>query len=336
MDYFIVIVLILFSGIFSGLTLGFFSLSKDDLERKAELGDKEAKKVYKIRKNGNQLLCTLLIGNVAVNSTLAIYLGSIASGLMAGVMATALIVIFGEIIPQASFSRYALFLGAKFSWLVRFFIIILFPICWPLAWILNKALGEEMPTVYSKKELVKIIEDHEDSKVSDIDADEERIIKGALSYSHKTVNDIMTPRTEIFALPAEEVLDEKVLEKIKNSGHSRIPIYKNKLEEMVGILFSKDLILEKLHGKTAEQASREKVIYVDEKKPLDDLLNAFKRTRNHLFVVLDEFGGVSGIVTIEDVLEEIIGAEIVDEFDKHEDLQAVAKRKAKNKNINKI
>jgi len=115
MTYLIVVFLVLFSALFSGLTLGFFSLNKDDLERKAELGDKQAKKVYKIRKNGNLLLCTLLIGNVAVNSTLSIFLGSLASGFMAGLIATALIVVFGEIIPQAAFSRYALTLGAQFS-----------------------------------------------------------------------------------------------------------------------------------------------------------------------------------------------------------------------------
>ncbi len=108
MDYFIVILLVVLSRIFSGLTLGFFSLNKDDLERKAELGDERAKKIYKLRKNGNLLLCTLLIGNVAVNSTLSIFLGSIVSGFTAGIMATALIVVFGEIVPQASFSRFAL------------------------------------------------------------------------------------------------------------------------------------------------------------------------------------------------------------------------------------
>ena len=126
MDYFIVIILVAFSGVFSGLTLGFFSLGKDDLERKAELKDKDAIKVYKIRKDGNLLLCTLLIGNVAVNSAISIFLGSITSGVAAGFIATSLIVIFGEIIPQATFSRYALIVGARLAWLVRLFIFIFF------------------------------------------------------------------------------------------------------------------------------------------------------------------------------------------------------------------
>jgi len=335
MAYFIVIFLVLFSALFSGLTLGFFSLNKNDLERKARLGDKQAKKVFKVRKNGNLLLCTLLIGNVAVNSTLSIFLGSIASGFAAGLMATSLIVVFGEIIPQAAFSRYALILGSKLAWLVKVFIFVLFPICWPLAWVLDKALGDEMPTVYSKHELMKIVEDHENMKESEIDSDEEKIIKGALSFSEKQVKDILTPRVEVFSLPVKQVFNKEIIKKLVESGHSRIPVYKKDHDDIVGVLYSKDLIGNDIKEKKVEDIARKDVIFVDADKPLDELLEAFKKTRHHLFVVLNEFGGMSGIVTIEDVLEEIIGEEIVDEFDKYEDLQAEAKKKMKRKKIKK-
>ncbi|MCK5211744.1 DUF21 domain-containing protein, partial [Candidatus Parcubacteria bacterium] len=180
MDIVIILILVGFSALFSGLTLGFFSLSKDDLERKTKLGDARAKKIYRVRKNGNLLLCTLLIGNVAINSALSIFLGSITSGFLAGITATGLIVIFGEIIPQATFSRYAFELGVRVVWIVRIFIFVLYPICWPLAWLLDKILGDEMPSVYSRKELIKIIEEHEQSGDSKLDEDEEKIIKGAL------------------------------------------------------------------------------------------------------------------------------------------------------------
>ncbi|RLC37758.1 hypothetical protein DRH27_03575 [Candidatus Falkowbacteria bacterium] len=336
MDYIIIIFLVLFSALFSGLTLGFFSLNKDDLERKVKLGNKKAEKVFKVRKNGNLLLCTLLIGNVAVNSTLSIYLGSIASGFVAGLMATSLIVVFGEIIPQAAFSRYALILGAKLAWLVKLFIFVLYPICWPLSWVLNKILGDEIPTVYSKHELMKIVEDHEGMKESEIDSDEEKIIKGALSFSEKQVKDILTPRIEVFCLPAKQAFDKEIMKKIIESGHSRIPVYNKNRDDITGVLYSKDLIGNDIKEKKVEDIARKDVIFVDANKPLDELLNAFKITRHHLFVVLNEFGGMSGIVTIEDVLEEIIGGEIVDEFDKYEDLQAEAKKKMKKKNIKKV
>lgn len=331
MEYFIVLFLVAFSAIFSGLTLGFFSLNKDDLERKAEIGDKNAKKVFRVRKKGNLLLCTLLIGNVAVNSTLSIFLGSIASGLVAGLIATSLIVIFGEIIPQAVFARYALAIGAKFSWLIQGSIFLLYPISAPIAWALNKTLGEEMPTVYSKKELVKLIERHEDLKESEIDAQEERIMKGVLSYSDKNVHRIMTPRTEMVAMEYDKKLNKTTIAEIKKGGYSRIPIYKEDKDNIVAVLYVKDLLGDDWNGKTVLDAARKNVIFVRDNKPLDDLLEEFKKTKNHLFVVLDEYAGVAGIVTMEDVLEEVIGAEIVDEFDKAENLQEVAKRKARKK-----
>ncbi|MDF1498034.1 MAG: hemolysin family protein [Patescibacteria group bacterium] len=336
MGYIIVIILLSLSAIFSGLTLGFFSLNKEDLERKAKIGNKDAQKVYALRKNGNLLLCTLLIGNVAVNSALSIFLGSVVSGVIAGIIATSLIVIFGEIVPQAVFSRHALKIGSKLAWLVRIFTYMFYPVSFPIAYALNKSLGEEMPTIYSKHELMKIIEDHEDSKDSDIDIDEEKIIKGALSYSNKTANDVLTPRTEIFAVPFDQKLTSKNIEKICKRGHSRIPVYKQNLDNIVGMLYVKDLISNNYKNKTVGNIARQNVIFVDSDKPLDDLLNAFKATKNHLFIVIDKHGVVCGIVTIEDVIEEIIGSEIVDEYDQHDDLQKVAKDKIKKRGLRKI
>jgi metal transporter CNNM len=242
-----------------------------------------------------------------------------------------LIVVFGEIVPQAAFSRYALVLGSKLVWLVRIFLIILFPICWPLAWILDKVLGDELDTVYSKRELIKMIEKHEDLSESEIDEDEERIIKGGLSYSEKAAQDIMTPRVEMVALKKEQRLDKKTLAKVVATGHSRIPIYKERMDNIVGILYVKDLIGVDLKNKTAGSIARKNVIFVDSNAFLDDLLEDFKRTRNHLFVVIDKYNSVVGVVTIEDVIEEIIGAEIVDEFDNRVDLQEQAKKKAKKR-----
>jgi CBS domain containing-hemolysin-like protein len=140
----------------------------------------------------------------------------------------------------------------------------------------------------------------------------------------------------VVALPYNQRLDDRTIKKISDSGHSRIVVYKKNINEDVGILYVKDLIINKVSGKTIEELARKQVIFVDDDKNLDDLLNAFKKTKNHLFVVLNEFGEVAGIVTIEDVLEEILGVEIVDEFDKHKDLQEVAKRKARRRNIKKV
>lgn len=331
MNYIIIIILISFSGLFSGLTLGLMGLNSQELKRKASLKDKNAKKIYQIRKKGNLLLTTLLIGNVAVNTALSIFLGSMAPGVIAGLIATSLIVVIGEIAPQATFSRFALTLGAKFVWLVKIFIFILFPIAWPIAWVLDKILGEELGTTYSKRELIKIIEEHEDSPLSDVGEEEERIVRGALTFSAKKVSDIMTPRAAIVAYDSNEKINEKFIKSIVNSEHSRFPVYDDKLDSIVGILFLKDLVGHKNLNKLVKSVADKNVLFVSENKNLGKIFDAFLKTRQHLFVVIDEFGSVVGVVTIEDVLEEIIQTEIMDEWDKHKDLRKLAKKLAKKK-----
>jgi len=258
----------------------------------------------------------LLMGNVAVNSALAIFLGSIASGVLAGIIATALIVIFGEIIPQASISRYALEVGSKTVWLVQIFIVILYPICWPIAKILDLVLGNEMPTVWSKNELEEIIRSHEDSPDSTLDADEEKIILGALSFSHKTAKEILTPRINVFALERDTILDVKMIEKIKKKGFTRIPVYTKKIDKISGVLYTKQLIAIKKGMKVGEVCRKGNLIKVSDSKKLDVLLNEFIRKRIHISSVFDKYGEFLGIVTLEDITENIFKKEIWDEYDK--------------------
>ena len=329
MDYPVIIGLILFSGLFSGLTLGLMGLDAQTLKRKMSLGDKAAGRVYAVRRRGNLLLTTLLIGNVAVNSTLSIFLGSIASGVAAGLIATGLIVIFGEIIPQAVFSRFALMLGARVAWLVKLFILLLYPIAWPIAWVLDKTLGEELPTVYSKRELMKIIEEHEESAESDVKAEEEKIVKGALTYSEKKVRDVLTPRTTTVAFSRSQKITERFIEKIIASGHSRFLVYEGKIDNVVGILYAKDLLGDKNLHKTVGEVAEKDVTLIDENKDLGHVFEMFLKKHHHLFVVTDEFGGMAGVITLEDVIEEIIKAEIVDEVDTEKDLRRAARRRSK-------
>jgi metal transporter CNNM len=312
------------SGLFSGLTLGLLGLDKNELKRKISLGNKQAEKVYSVRRRGNLLLCTLLLGNVAVNSTLAIFLGNIASGVMAGLIATGLIVVFGEILPQATFSRYALQVGAKTAWLVKIFIVILLPVCWPIAWVLDKVLGEEMATIYSKKELMKIIEEHKGSKDSDVGVEEEKIIKGALSYANKNAEQIMTPRTVVYMLQNNVILDKAKLENIKKEGFTRIPVYGKSKDNIVGILYSHDLINIKPGTNIKSLINKEKPLMVLRDARLNQLLDIFIKSKVHLAFVQNKYKGIDGVVTLEDVLEEIIRQEIVDETDKVTDMQKKA------------
>tara|TARA_R110001632_G_scaffold19898_1_gene59813 strand:+ start:11627 stop:12637 length:1011 start_codon:yes stop_codon:yes gene_type:complete len=325
MEYLIVTVLVILSACFSGLTLGFFSLNLTSLERKIKLGDPRAKKVYPIRKNGNLLLCTLLVGNVAVNATAAIFLGEIASGLVAGIISTVLIVIFGEILPQAFFSRHALTLGAKTVWLVKIFIFLMYPIAYPLSLALDKLLGEELQTLWTKKEIKEIIKDHGKGEDADLDKDEERILLGALSFSETVAKRIMTPKTVLYSLDKNTILDKVKLLEIKEKGFTRIPVYENKEDNIIGVLYAKDLIGLFIETKTVgDMLTNRKPILAKDSMLLDNLMNHFIKTKIHIAIIYDSFGTFTGIATLEDVIEEIIRIEIVDELDKTVDMQQLA------------
>jgi metal transporter CNNM len=319
--YLVVVILVLLSGLFSGLTLGLLSLSPYDLRRKMKLGNMDAKKIYPLRKRGNLLLCTLLLGNVAVNSALAVFLGSIASGFMAGLIATGLIVIFGEIVPQAVFSRFALKFGAKTVWIVYLFMFILYPICKPISYVLDKALGSELPTVYSHGEFRELLEEQRDLKGSAINHREFKILEGGLDISKTNVGEVMTPRVNVFFLNQDDLFTRKVMNEIRKSGFSRIPVFRGDKDKIAGVLYVKDLVgVSSLSKKTVKSMMQKGVSYVKIKDHLGLVLDKFRKKKVHIFVVKDEFKGVAGIVTLEDVLEEVVG-EIVDEYDSFVDMR---------------
>ena len=320
-DYLISVVLVVLSGLFSGLTLGLLSLDTQTLRRRAKHGDREASIIYPVRQKGNLLLTTLLLGNVAVNTTLSIYLGSIASGLVAGVMATALIVVFGEIIPQAVISRYALWFGARTIWFTRFVIVLLFPIAYPIAKILDYFLGSELPTTYSHKELMDIISEHEHSEHSALDADEERIMHGALRFSHLHVQEVMTPAEKVVSFDENKRLTADFFEVVNDSGFSRLPVYSGDPNNIIGILFVKDLIVEDDHItiKETEEAFEREFVTVRPSELLDSVLAKMLKSRHHMAIVRNRSQRFVGVITMEDIIEEIIQQEIVDEDDERED-----------------
>jgi hypothetical protein len=223
----LIIVLISFSALFSGLTLGLMSLDKTGLEIVIGGDDEKysemAKKIYPIRKNGNLLLCTLLLGNVSVNALLSILLADKAGGIVGFLASTFLIVIFGEIIPQASCSRYALEIGSKTIPLVRVIILLFYPVAFPLAWALDRALGQELATTYSNAEMLKLLQIHVQEEV--LDKDTANAMTGALKYRNMAVSDVMTPLANAFMLSVEEKLNFETIAAIFKTGYSRIPVY---------------------------------------------------------------------------------------------------------------
>lgn len=232
-----IIILISLSGTFSGLNLGLMSLDPTTLKLVMESGSGKqrtyAKLIYRVRRYGNYLLCTLLLGNVLVNNTLTIILDSVlGSGVYAVVSSTIAIVIFGEIIPQAICSRHALTIGAYTIWLTYIFMALTFPLSFPISIVLHFILGKEIGAVYTREELLgllKVTEDHHD-----IGKDEFQIISGALKFKEKTAEDVMTKFEYVYCLDIQCVLDFKTMREIYDSGFSRIPVYEETKSNIVG------------------------------------------------------------------------------------------------------
>ncbi|KAF4090405.1 hypothetical protein AMELA_G00051420 [Ameiurus melas] len=326
--------LLCLSGMFSGLNLGLMALDPMELRIVQNCGTekekKYASKIEPVRSQGNYLLCSLLLGNVLVNTTLTILLDDIAgSGLIAVVVSTIGIVIFGEIVPQAICSRHGLAVGANTLILTKFFMILTFPASYPVSKLLDHVLGQEIGTVYNREKLLEML--RVTDPYNDLVKEELNIIQGALELRIKTVEDVMTPLRDCFMIAADAVLDFNTMSEIMESGYTRIPVFEGDRCNIVDLLFVKDLAFvdpdDCTSLKTITKFYSHPLHFVFNDTKLDTMLEEFKKGKSHLAIVQrvnnegegDPFYEVLGIVTLEDVIEEIIKSEILDETDLYTD-----------------
>jgi len=335
-----VIILLMLSGLFSGLNLGLMALDPTELKTLKDVGDEKEKKwaetIEPVRSRGNFLLCTLLLGNTLVNSTLAIFLTDLMEGPIAVIASTFGIVVFGEIIPQSICSRHGLRVGALTLPLTKLFMILTFPLSWPISKILDKVLGAEIGAVIKKKALLQMLKLTEQE--NDFEEDEMQMIEGALALSHTEVKTVMTKINSSFLIDVDSVLNFDTIAEIIETGFTRIPVYEDQRTNITGMLFVRDLAFvdpdDNSPLKTIINFYHREVKFVPLDKKLDDLLDYFRQTGHHLAVVYDpeetqkstrEDGSVTeqhyavGIVTLEDVIEELIKGEIIDETDRYVD-----------------
>ena len=277
----LIVFLLAFSGLFSGLNLGLMALDQTELKILSNCGSKRekryAKRIAPLRKRGNFLLCTILLGNVLVNNTLTILLDDLSgSGYAAVLGATAAIVIFGEIIPQAVCSRYGLAIGANTIWFTKFFMLITFPLSFPISKMLDWILGEEMGSVYNRDRLRELLR----LTKTDLINDEVNIITGALQLSKKRVADIMTQLEDVYMININSVLDFDTMNDIMRTGYTRIPVYDTDNTNIVGILNIKDLAFndpdDKTPLRTICEFYKHPVAYVFEDIKLSEILQQFK------------------------------------------------------------
>ena len=345
----IAVVLLVFSGLFSGLNLGLLALDPVGLEVAERAGQgaerKWARVVRPVRERGNLLLVTLLMGNTLVNSAIAIILSDITSGWVGLAVSTSLILIFGEIIPQAICSQHGLRVGAYSIWLVKIAIVLFYPVAKPLSLLLDwSGLGPEAEfrrSIHTESELAELIRIHTTNPVavkeSGLLADDGQLLAGCLRYKRRKVSDVMTGLARVKMVPADLQLGWDELSDIYRSGFTRLPVYDGTRENITGILYTKDLILvdpekkERVH-KLLQMRRRPSdaggggisALFVTEDTPLSEIFKLFKKkgNRSHMLIAgrrevvaaRDTFS-VTGVITLEDVLEEILATEIVDETD---------------------
>lgn len=326
----LIVVLLVLSAVTSGLNLGLMSLDMNELAVISSCGsDREksfARTIQPLRKRGNFLLCALLLGNVMVNSSLTVILEDLSSGLVAVIGSTLAIVILGEILPQAICARKGLEIGARTIFLTYLFMIVTFPLSYPISRLLDWVLGEENGHVYDRErlmEFIKITGHH-----TQLESDEVAIISGALKLKKIKVSEIMTRIEDVFMLPLQCQLDLQTIESIIHKGYSRVPVYEaNDRRKIVALLLAKDLALldpdDKTPVETMVQYCRHPLLFVEDHVTLDMALNEFKGGKSHMAIVrqiyddgeLDKYYEAIGVVTLEDVIEEVLQVEINDETD---------------------
>tara|TARA_B100000575_G_scaffold105267_1_gene83873 strand:- start:42 stop:1286 length:1245 start_codon:yes stop_codon:yes gene_type:complete len=324
------LVLVVFSALLSGTEVAIFSLNNDDkLKLKEEKESNRNKRVLDLLENPKKLLATILIANNLVNVSIVMVstfvmeklfiidnMSEINLFIIQVIIVTFIILLFGEVIPKVYANNY----NVSFSKLMSLPISILKKIFSLLSDILISSTSiidkkiEKKTNPFNADELEHALDL---TKHSVENEDEKKILEGIVKFGQTDVKQIMTPRTDVTSFDTETDY-KSLMKEFKNINFSRIPIYEETFDNIKGILYVKDLlskIEEDVNFKWTKLLREAK--FVPENKKLDDLLKEFQEERKHIAIVVDEYGGSSGIVTLEDVLEEIVG-EITDEFDEED------------------
>ncbi|WEW58113.1 cell agglutination protein Mam3 [Emydomyces testavorans] len=333
--------LVIAGGAFAGLTIALMGQDEIYLQVIKTSGEgaekKHAAKVLKLlRKGKHWVLVTLLLSNVITNETLPIVLDrSLGGGWPAVLGSTALIVVFGEVVPQSICVRYGLPIGA---WMAPFVLILMYimsPVAWPIAKLLDKLLGADHRTLYKKAGLKTLVTLHKTlgSAGEQLNSDEVTIISAVLDLKEKPVGSIMIPMEDVFTMSTDTVLDEKMMDLILSQGYSRIPIHSpENPQNFVGMLLVKMLIT--YDPEDCKQVRDFALATLPETRAETsclDIVNFFQEGKSHMVLVSEYPGedyGALGVVTLEDVIEELIGEEIIDESDVFIDVHKAIRRMA--------
>lgn len=331
LNYLNIFVFLFLSAFFSGSETAFFSLGKIHLKKLEMQSTPSARRIIRLLKKPRQLLITILLGNTVVNviasSIAALIAVNYATSywhyeeipvwmlIISMVIMTFLLVVFGEITPKL----YAITQSEKFAKQSGFFLEILKFVLYPVILLLvlvsrifstRTEQFQDTKNRFTTEDLKNLLDSK--SQHHPLNENEKKIISGIFKFTSTDAKKIMIPRVDIKAVCVKESL-ESIKEQIIQSGHSRLPVYSKNIDDLVGVIYAKDIILNP-EIKSIDVLLR-KLIYVTDNTKIQILLNLFRAKKTHLAIVIDEYGGTSGLVTLEDILEELVG-EIVDEYDK--------------------
>lgn len=321
----VILALLFCSAFISGSEVALFSLSQKDIDDLQETDYNKGLKITSLLNHPKKLLATILVANNFINIAIVIIFSSISEKLFGQItnfslrflvevgLVTFLILLFGEVLPKIYANRNNINFSRKVVLPLMILDKVFSPITIPMR---NTTLFIEkkfsaQKTNFSVDQLSHALELTNQEETTH---EEQKILEGIVTFGNTEVSQVMSPRIDIFAIDIEETFKE-ILPKIVEKGYSRIPIYKGNIDQIEGVLFIKDLIphIDEKNNFHWQHLIREP-FFVPENKKLDNLLKEFQGMKNHLAIVVDEYGGTSGLISLEDILEEIVG-DISDEFD---------------------
>lgn len=316
----ILIVFIILSAFFSAAEVAFVSLSHAKIETMVAKKLPKSLLIQRLKKNPRRLLVTILIGNNIVNIGSASIATVVANqyfdngviGITTGVM-TLIVLIFGEIIPKSYASNHPQRFAMFASQFIRMLEWIGLPIIIVFEWMTNIFAGKQTADRISEEELRAMAA--VSAKQGSIEKGEGKMIERLFAFNDITAEDIMTPRVNVFFLDHDITLAE-AREKIEETGHTRFPVMRETPDTVIGYVHAKDILQLILDGRTEDSITNHlrSIVRLPKQLPIDDVLKEFQKEQSHIAIVLDEYGGTEGIVTLEDVIEELVG-EIADEHD---------------------
>ena len=328
-----IVILVAMSAYFSATETAFTSLNRIRMKSRAENGDRRAARTLELAESYDKLLSTILIGNNIVNITATTVatvffvdlLGSEKGPAASTVVLTIVILVFGEISPKSLAKESPEAFAMLSAPLLRFFMVILTPANFVFSmWkkLLSKVFHSSDSDGITEEELVTMVDQAETE--GGLDQHESELIRSAIEFNDLEVDEILTPRVDIVAVPDTATMEE-ISKAFAESGYSRLPVYHGDIDDVVGIIHEKDFHAARYHGMDDVSAIIGSVLYTTGNTKISALLRVLQKEKAHMVIVVDEYGGTEGLVTLEDIVEELVGEiwdehdEVIEEFQKQED-----------------